>query len=148
MDFSKIKTFTIPEGKVVSLSIDGVIVWQGGLKASTLSITDGVLTITNTDDRVEKFVVISNTKTVLVLNADGTVAEEISFTINGTEYKALSGMTWGEWIESEYNTSGYYLKGTEGIPTGYYIEDAKSDDVIENGGVYTATYYTHGGGSQ
>lgn len=32
---------------------------------------------------------------------------EITFTIAGTSYKALSGMTWGEWVESEYNTGGY-----------------------------------------
>lgn len=139
MNFSKVKSHLIPEGKTASLSIDGVVVWQGGLKASTISITDGVLTITNTDDRVEKFVVISNTETVLVLNADGTVIEEISFTINGTSYKALSGMTWGEWVESEYNTDRYYLRGTPYVHSGYYIDNANSDDVIENGGAYTAT---------
>ncbi|MBE6336244.1 MAG: hypothetical protein E7066_06180 [Lentimicrobiaceae bacterium] len=30
----------------------------------------------------------------------------ISFTINNTSYQAVEGMTWGEWVESEYNTSG------------------------------------------
>lgn len=27
----------------------------------------------------------------------------ITFTINDTEYKAIEGMTWGEWINSDYN---------------------------------------------
>jgi hypothetical protein len=36
----------------------------------------------------------------------------ITFTINGTEYRAEKGMTWGEWVNSEYNTSGYFVNGT------------------------------------
>lgn len=32
----------------------------------------------------------------------------ITFTINTTEYQAEEGMTWGEFIDSEYNTSGYF----------------------------------------
>lgn len=31
----------------------------------------------------------------------------ISFTIQGTSYQAESGMTWGEWVNSTYNTSNY-----------------------------------------
>ena len=31
----------------------------------------------------------------------------ITFTISGVEYQAVSGMTWGEWIESEYNTDNW-----------------------------------------
>ena len=35
----------------------------------------------------------------------------IEFTINGTTYEAEDGMTWGDWVESEYNTNsnGYRL---------------------------------------
>lgn len=133
MNFSKVKSHLIPEGKATSLSIDGVVVWQGGLKSATISITDGVLTITNTDDRVEKFVVISNTETVLVLNADGTVAE-ITFTIDGTEYKALEGMTWGEWLESEYNTGGFYVSShvTSNGDSGYTITNVSLHAVMLN----------------
>lgn len=36
------------------------------------------------------------------------VRQTITFTIGGTTYTALSGMTWREWIESEYNTGDYY----------------------------------------
>ena len=31
-------------------------------------------------------------------------ANIITFTIEGTEYQAEEGMTWAEWVESEYNT--------------------------------------------
>lgn len=34
----------------------------------------------------------------------------ITFSIdNFGEYRAEEGMTWGEWVESEYNTDGYYV---------------------------------------
>ena len=33
----------------------------------------------------------------------------ISFTIDGIKYRAEEGMTWKEWIDSEYNTSGCYI---------------------------------------
>ena len=36
----------------------------------------------------------------------GTSKTLISFTIDGTSYQAESGMTWGEWVESSYNTGG------------------------------------------
>ena len=32
----------------------------------------------------------------------------ITFTIDGTEYQAEPGMTWGDWVESEYNVDNYY----------------------------------------
>jgi hypothetical protein len=35
---------------------------------------------------------------------DETVKNLISFTINGIEYQAEEGMTYGEWHGSEYNT--------------------------------------------
>ena len=33
----------------------------------------------------------------------------ITFTIDGTVYTANDGMTWGEWIDSEYNTDGLII---------------------------------------
>ena len=48
---------------------------------------------------------------------DGTAVEKrifiasttklISFTIDGVSYRAVEGMTWGEWVESSYNTGGF-----------------------------------------
>ena len=37
------------------------------------------------------------------------VANEITFTIQDVTYTALDGMTWGEWVNSDYNVDGYYL---------------------------------------
>ena len=33
----------------------------------------------------------------------------ITFTIDGIEYQAEEGMTWEQWVNSEYNTDGYYI---------------------------------------
>lgn len=35
----------------------------------------------------------------------------ITFTIDGTSYQAGDGMTWEEWLSSEYNTGSYYTTG-------------------------------------
>jgi hypothetical protein len=63
----------------------------------------------------------------------------ITFTIGGAEYQAEEGMTWGEWVDSEYNVnrkvfinldntigSGFYFVGTEE----YYV--FTSDIIQEN----------------
>lgn len=34
--------------------------------------------------------------------------QPFNFTIDNTTYTAIEGMTWGEWVESEYNTDNYY----------------------------------------
>lgn len=38
-------------------------------------------------------------------------ASLITFTIDGTSYQAEESMTWGEWVESEYNTNGFRPTG-------------------------------------
>lgn len=35
----------------------------------------------------------------------------ITFIIGAPEYGAVEGMTWGEWVESDYNTGGFYSSG-------------------------------------
>ena len=37
----------------------------------------------------------------------------ITFTIDGTEYQAEEGMTFGEWVDSEYNTAGFIATSSE-----------------------------------
>lgn len=33
----------------------------------------------------------------------------ITFTVDGVEYQAEEGMTWGEWVGSEYNVNGVFF---------------------------------------
>ena len=38
----------------------------------------------------------------------------ITFTIDGTTYQAEEGMTWQEWVDSEYNTGAFYVGNSVG----------------------------------
>lgn len=54
---------------------------------------------------------------------DGSFTKLITFTIDGAEYQAESGMTWAEWVESDYNTITAYVSDSYvcGATSGYYI---------------------------
>lgn len=65
--------------------------------------------------------------------------ELISFTSMGKEYQAEDGMTWAEWIESEYNTDGFTIKTNNMVyhpNSSVYSLVAKSTDVIVAGQDY------------
>lgn len=83
----------------------------------------------------------------------GPAVTLINFTIAGTSYQAEEGMTWEEWVNSSYNTDGYYisdiyvLKGAnQHVSTQnkdnslFYVV---SGDLIIDG----STYYVVGGSS-
>ena len=71
-------------------------------------------------------------------------ANMIAFTIDGTEYQAEEGMTWGEWCDSEYNTDGFYFESYGPgfiydvndfqVATGIKLVD--KDALINDGGSY------------
>jgi len=77
----------------------------------------------------------------------------ISFTIGGvtimTTYQAEQGMTWGEWVASQYNTDGfrkqgdYIVSSQDFIVTNFGGAEVNASDIISAG----VTYYTTGGGS-
>ena len=71
---------------------------------------------------------------------EGDIAslEYITFTIEtSTEYVAIDGMTYGDWVNSEYNTGGYYyesgsLKNSNGNELLYVKNGTPSDTVYES----------------
>ena len=70
---------------------------------------------------------------------NGEVADEvslISFTIDSTTYQAEDGMTWEEWVESDYNIDGYTIGSafnSINSTTGKYVAYSGSHEL------YTAT---------
>lgn len=72
----------------------------------------------------------------------------ICFSINGTYYPAEEGMTWAEWVESDYNTGGYYEEGTniyhsaKAYVTYNGLLVVASESIVPNG-----AYTLSGGGS-
>lgn len=58
-------------------------------------------------------------------------ASTITFTLRGVQYQANAGMTWGEWIASEYNNAGTIcVCGETGV---HYKIDSKEGDLYDNG---------------
>ncbi len=91
-----------PEYKAnwLSIMVDGALQTLESTSGFTLKITGG-------KDA-------SNADLLAWLESDGqdTGVSLISFTIAGTTYQAISGMTWGEWVaDTNYNTDGYYING-------------------------------------
>jgi hypothetical protein len=66
----------------------------------------------------------------------------ITFTIAGTKYQAEEGMTWEQWVNSEYNTSNYQNTGGLVVDATMLkcVYNATSSDIILNNGVYELTY--------
>lgn len=62
----------------------------------------------------------------------------ISFSINGTSYKAAVGMTWGEWVGSDWNTDGMFVMNdliTDGYDNAVVLNGAPvrvNDLIIDN----------------
>jgi hypothetical protein len=83
-----------------------------------------------------------------------TVVNAITFTIGGTEYQAEEGMTWEEWIDSDYNTIGATISGTtimcSSIEGPAYIRTLDgytvlASDIILHIGTYKIEGYHAGG---
>jgi hypothetical protein len=63
----------------------------------------------------------------------------ITFTIDGSEYQAEEGMTWADWVNSEYNTDGYYIGDYDNIYSKdnlFVLEFIHSSDIILDGKMY------------
>lgn len=70
----------------------------------------------------------------------------IAFTVDGVEYQAEEGMTWGEWVDSEYNTGNFIIKNNFIYTTDNKIvnddntvHEMSSDEKVISGGVYYIT---------
>ena len=70
----------------------------------------------------------------------------ITFTINDITYQAEDGMTWGQWVNTEYNTNGFYISynflyhkdyGPIIELINYFPISCEKDDLIKNNGIYT-----------
>lgn len=132
-------------------------------KDTIISIKDGqTVTLHTTDKKLtEDLEIIAPESTVE--DWDGTIVVEggtISFTIAGVSYEAEDGMTWGEWVESEYNPDYDYAPNFKKFystgdtvyqnetGSGTPIDNAKPDSEIIEGYDYTLKAPpTSGGGS-
>lgn len=78
---------------------------------------------------------LSDGKYLYLSNGDYFDAEDIpmiSFTIAGNAYQAEEGMTWYEWVNSEYNTIGAYTSATNATYPGYSVYTPSNSAVYLN----------------
>lgn len=98
-----------------------------------------------THDVTEVASIVVNVPPSVLTYYDGSVTifggvELISFTVAGTSYQAIEGMTWAEWCDSSYNTGGFENSGTlinyygDGYPK--YIKGINVNNAIQADGVY------------
>ena len=106
----------------------------GGVRINGTAVytAEGVfLGVYNTD------VIVSGRNYIATYTPSGPTM--ISFTIDGDNYVAEAGMTWGEWVMSGYNTGNIYINGiavynVDGVFLGVY-----NTDVIVSGRNYGTT---------
>ena len=74
-----------------------------------------------------------NGKQIMNVNVHITPVE-ITFKLYGAEYKAMYGMTWGEWCNTKYNTNGAYVAndGTVCDNTGFICYSKTNNPVLPN----------------
>lgn len=73
-------------------------------------------------------------------------AKLITFTINGTSYTAEDGMTWTEWVNSDYNTSGFVIDGDYIRSSGgFSVVSVSPDLLIVESSNYTLSTSAAGG---
>lgn len=75
--------------------------------------------------------------------------ELITFTIIGKSYQAEEGMTWGEWVNSDYNTGGFYSNNNFIYDTsGITVLTSTHSNVLPNDIIYSDQYIIkdHSGG--
>lgn len=111
---SIIGEFTAP--KEFSLTT-GYTVGDGDIVITTNSNVSRVVASYGNSDIIDD----SNGNSIYTIQCNGKYMETdivvdvyaststINFTIDGTTYTANSGMTWSQWVDSAYNTDGYYV---------------------------------------
>lgn len=123
--------------------------FTSGSTPTTLTLPDGIKFSEDLTIEANKIYQISILKGLgSVLSWDN--APIIYFTINSQEFQAEQGMTWMEWIYSEYNTAGYKNDSTERVigSTGtYYIYNVTVNDTIIPNNNYTIVVLSGGGGA-
>ena len=67
------------------------------------------------------------------------LASKISFKIGQVTYYAAEGMTWAEWVETDYNTGGWYIDTIGDVrASSGLVSNVTSTQTIVDGQTYTA----------
>lgn len=120
IDISKTFAFFVGEKRaLVSFkgrrAISMSIIQLPMLTTPTISLDGDILTMTATDAQTEEFVIFVDGVEVKSVAPTPPILFNISEVgSRGGYYVAKSGMTWDEWVESEYNMDGWYIDAYDG----------------------------------
>lgn len=111
-----------PEGWDVDWNPDNrPVIW--GYAPDIPTINDRIISVENNIGDIEQALDV-----ILAIQQELIGAPTITFTIDGVEFTAAEGMTWGEWCDTKYNTIGAYVKSETGYV--YVGTSAVADAVL------------------
>lgn len=136
-------------GETSGVANEYLFQFTSGSEPTTLILPDNVKF--NSDFTIEENKIYQ----ISILNGLGTamswesnLIKLITFTVDGIEYQAEEGMTWEEWVNSDYNTDNFYISGSLTYKDNKYISNqGESFRIIINNMVYTL-YNPSGGGAE
>ena len=148
-EFTEVEDFAVSvngadEGSLeLAYSVSQDVKLSAASPAPLVSIDDANFIANNIKKDVSIFGLTGAYEAETVEEYDGTISiadlvKLISFTISSTSYQAEEGMTWGEWVASDYNTGGYVLSGNIiKTPEGAFVKlngnfVVSSDTVVDN----------------
>jgi hypothetical protein len=139
-------TLTIGD-EIAGVANEFFLQFTSGSEPTTLILPDSIKF--NSDFTVEANKIYQ----ISILNGLGTVMswennliKLITFTVDGVEYQAEETMTWEEWVNSEYNTDGFYISNNLTYKGDKFIYDyGEPYTIIVNN--YNYTLYPYNGGA-
>lgn len=149
-EYTEVEDFTVLveglEGEVnIGYSVSEKVALPAGSPVQLATIDDENFIANNIKKGVNIFGLTGAYEAETVEEYDGSISiadlvSLITFTIGGTSYQAEAGMTWAEWCESDYNTDGYYSRGSDiHISDNTYITSVTTSTVIVSGNSYSHT---------
>lgn len=123
--------------------------FTSGFKPTTLILPDNVKfnsDLAIEENKIYQISILNGLGTVM--SWEGNLINLITFTVDGVEYQAEKGMTWEAWVNSDYNTDGFYISGNFTYKDNKYIYmNGEPYAIILNNQNYTLYEEAGGGGS-
>ena len=100
----------------------------------------------NKDNHVKPYISLITTSPKKMKYEKKVLTNLITFYIDNTQYQAEEGMTWEEWVNSEYNTDGFYISDQKTYKGDMWIYlRGEPYTVILNNAKYALYLDGHGG---
>ena len=158
-EITKGNTFTLTA--TINNDAEEDIIWSSSdTSVATVEPVDENLLLAAFSLEKSKYAVVTavgtGTTTITAQNTDGSISQSctvtveprplISFTVNSRSYTAEEGMTWAEFVESDYSNGGFSIKESNTIICGISeVEGVSPSDLIENGATYKLNADISGG---